>query len=120
MDEAALDEFCRGVKSLLREVHPAATTGDDAWAEFRASLAVVSDPSSHDLEDRSTGSLTRADALRIRAAKFIALNLPPGLFAEPSTRRRVRATLAELTRRAVGAAEPSRYLDGAGRDGAGD
>lgn len=113
MDGAALDEFCRGVAALLREIHPGGAGVDlaGALAEFRGSLAVVCDPESHDLEDRSTGSLSQADALRIRAAKFIALSLPPGLFAAPSTRQRVRVALVELTARAVGPLSPSPFLD---------
>lgn len=123
MDSRALDEFCRGVESLLRSVHPEgeALELSAAMAEFRAALVVVSDPESHDLEDRSGGSLTRADALRIRAAKFIALHLPAGRFADPALRRRIRGALRTLTAGALGSLAPSDYLDGAARrDGAAD
>ena len=122
MDEATRDQLCAGLEALLRELHPAGAALDlaPALAEFAASLAVIDDPDSHDLEDRSQGSLTRADALRIRASKFVAANLPPGMFAVMGVRRRVQATIRALAQAALGAAAgTSRYLDRPGRDDAG-
>lgn len=115
MDEETRAAFCAGVAALLRRLHPRGAALDlgPALAEFAAALAVVDDPDSHDLEDRSQGSLTRADALRIRASKFVVANLPPGMFAEVAVRRTIAAAIRELTRAAVGeGALASRYLDG--------
>lgn len=119
MHARALEEFCEGVESILRAAHPDGGGLElaGALAEFRAALAVVSDPASHDLEDRSTGSLTRADALRIRGAKFIALHLPAGRFADPALRRRIGAELRALTERVLGPLARSDYLDDAARRG---
>lgn len=117
MHARALDEFCRGVESILRELHPAGADLEvaDALAEFRGALAVVSDPESHDLEDSPGGSVSRADALRIRASKFIAAQLPAGAFAEPAVRRRIREAVRALATAALGELAPSAYLDAPGR-----
>lgn len=116
MDERARAELFDGLEALLRRLHPDGPRLDlsAARAEFVAALAVVDDPDSHDLDDSSHGSLTRADALRIRAAKFVASQLPPGMFADPAVRREVAVAVRALAQAAVGPLAPSRYLDGRG------
>lgn len=118
MEAGARERFCGGLEALLRRLHPDGAGLDlaAAMAEFAATLTVAFDPQHHDLEDRSEGSLTSTDALRIRATKFLVAHLPPGLFADPVVRRTVRAEIRALAAEATGSAARSRYLDGALED----
>lgn len=113
MDERALSDLCDGLEALLRRLHPDGPRLDltSARAEFVAALASVDDEHSHDLEPTSQGSLTRADALRIRSAKFVASLLPPGMFADPGVRREIGRTVRALAEAALGPLAASRYLD---------
>ncbi|MDC0666927.1 hypothetical protein [Nannocystis radixulma] len=113
MDEHALSELCDGLEALIRRLHPDGPRLDltAARAEFATALAAIDDEASHDLSAASEGSLTRADALRIRSAKFVASLLPPGMFADPGVRREVGRTARALAQAALGPLAPSRWLD---------
>jgi len=113
MDEHALSELCDGLEALVRRLHPDGPRLDlaSARAEFVGALQVVDDADSHDQEADSHGSLTRADALRIRSAKFVASLLPPGMFADPGVRREIGRTVRALAQAALGPLAASRYLD---------
>ncbi|MDC0715872.1 hypothetical protein [Nannocystis bainbridge] len=108
-----MDDLCDGLEALIRRLHPDGPRLDlaSARAEFVASLAAIDDPDSHDVEPTSHGSLTRADALRIRSSKFVASLLPPGMFAQPEVRREIGRTVRALAEAALGPLATSRYLD---------
>ncbi|WAS97185.1 hypothetical protein [Nannocystis punicea] len=113
MDERALSDLCDGLEALLRRLHPDGSRLDlaSARAEFATALAAVDDERNHDVEAASQGSLTRADALRIRSSKFVASLLPPGMFADPAVRREIARTVRALAEAALGPLAASRYLD---------